>query len=922
VASKTLYFDIIGRDKSGSATLTKVGTGLLAFGAAAGVATGAAIKAFADFDQKMTSVQALSHATGAEMEGLTSAALSMGQAIGLSAGQVADAETELVKAGVSVKDILGGGLRGALNLAAAGQIDVAESTQIATVALTQFGLAGKDVPHVADLLAAGADKALGGVDQLGQALQQGGLVASRFGLTIDDTVGTLSAFANAGLLGSDAGTSMKTMFLALASPSGKAADTMKQLGINAYDAQGKFVGVTNLAGQLHDKLGPLADAQRNAALATIFGTDAIRSASVLMEQGADGIQGWIDSVNDTGFAAEQARKKTDNLNGDLDKLRAALENDLIKTGAVANDSLRGIVQTGTNLITMFGNAPAPVQETALTLGAVAAGAAVLGGGMLILVPKIEATRQALRRLNSQGVSTGKILGKGSAIFLGVAALASGIGGLGAESELSADKLAKVDAVTKSMSKAELNRMFKDAGVAIVDATASSDKFKESLNAIATGNFWENEAGFTKFVDGITFGLTHLSDVYKTNEAQLRRFGQNLGDQAKTNFPAAVDGFKKMVEAAGGGKEAIRQLLTTMPDYKAALIELSGQQGKTLSDQELMNLAVGKGAVAFALMDQPVDDNKNKLADLGGTAQTTKGDIDDLADTIRSFGKAQFDLNAAERDFQAALQAVTDSVNQNGTSLDISTEAGRSNQEALDNIAKSALDVASATLQRTGSEQQAQAAIQAGRDELIKQLAQFGITGAAADQYADQLGLIPGNIPTAVSVTGVDTAIAEAERLRARLQSIKNTQWAIDVAVALHGADNLATTGGLRVARAGGGDLDMAPGPKGVDSMFFKGAKGEHVLTADDVDAMGGQQAVYAFRRRLHAVSNRAASIGLAPEIQAAPVLSISTSASQSATPVIVQITNKTDVRLNDLIDARIHTAQGWQTIELNSGEGR
>ena len=116
VASKSLYFDIIGRDKSGSAALDKVGTRMVALGAVALAATTVAVKAFADFDQKMSQVQALSHATSAEMDGLSHAALTMGQSIGFSAGQVADAETELVKAGVSVQDILGGGLSGALSL--------------------------------------------------------------------------------------------------------------------------------------------------------------------------------------------------------------------------------------------------------------------------------------------------------------------------------------------------------------------------------------------------------------------------------------------------------------------------------------------------------------------------------------------------------------------------------------------------------------------------------------------------------------------------------------------------------------------------------------------------------------------------------------------------------------------------------------
>ncbi len=916
VASKSLYFDIIGRDKSGSAALDKVGTRMVALGAVALAATTVAVKAFADFDQKMSQVQALSHATSAEMDGLSHAALTMGQSIGFSAGQVADAETELVKAGVSVQDILGGGLSGALSLAAAGQIDVAESTQIATTALTQFKLQGKDVPHVADLLAAGADKALGGVDQLGQALQQGGLVAAQFGLTIDDTVGTLSAFANAGLLGSDAGTSMKTMFLALASPSTKAADTMRQLGINAYDAQGKFIGVTALAGQLHDKLLPLADAQRNAALATIFGTDAIRSASILMQQGADGIQDWITSVNDSGFAAEQARAKTNNLNGDLSKLKAVFETDLIQAGSGANDVLRDTTKTITGLAQGFANAPEPVQQTILAIAGVTAGAALLGGGLLILVPKIESTMSALKRLNTQGITTGKILGKGGAGVAAITAITGALAGMTSEATLSAGEMSKLDASFDTHNLKDLNKEFSDA-------YGNTTTFKGALDQLFTGNFWTSYQGGPAQLNGaikaLTFGMVDLGAYADTNRAKMSALGDRFSELAKTDLDSATRQFRELVTQMGGGKETIRQLLQAFPSYEATLRELAAQQGKNLSQQELYDLAMGKGMLAQVLSESATKDNTAALKDLAGTAQTTKGDIDDLSDTIKGFGRSQFDLNSAQRDFEAALDQLTASVKDNGTSLDISTEKGRANQEALDSIAKSALDVASATLQRTGSEEQARDAVQRGRDALIAQLAQFGITGDAANAYADNLGLIPGNIATAVQLTGTDTAVAQAARVQAEIAKIQRN---VDIAIQLHGVENLATTGGLKVARAGGGDLDMAPGPKGVDSMYFKGAKGEHVLTADDVDAMGGQAAVYDFRRRLHGAASRAAGIGVVPNVSAAPALAAAPVAMMAA-PVNVRVTQLVGgVSLRDLVRMEIETADGWKALELNSGEGR
>jgi TP901 family phage tail tape measure protein len=150
---------------------------------------------------------------------LRQAALAAGKDTQYSATQAAQGVTQLSKAGVSTANILGGGLKGALSLAAAGQMDVGAAAETAASAMTQFKLRGDQLPHVADLLAAGAGKAQGSVQDLSMALNQSGLIASQTGLSIEDTTGTLAAFASAGLLGSDAGTSFKTMLQALQNPS-------------------------------------------------------------------------------------------------------------------------------------------------------------------------------------------------------------------------------------------------------------------------------------------------------------------------------------------------------------------------------------------------------------------------------------------------------------------------------------------------------------------------------------------------------------------------------------------------------------------------------------------------------------------------------------------------------------------------------
>ena len=287
-ATRDFGDDLTGLDRKGEKMrrgLDTLGGTAGRFGLALGAAFAASATAAANFDQAMSFVEAATHETAGAMDDLRQAALDAGQQTAFSATEAAGAIEELAKAGVATTDILDGGLSGALDLAAAGGLEVADAAEIAATAMTQFRLEGTKVPHIADLLAAAAGKAQGSVEDISYALKQSGLVASQMGLSIEETTGTLAAFASAGLLGSDAGTSFRTMLLSLANPTKKSSELMKSLGIEAYDTNGQFVGMADLAGQLQKAFEGKTQAERDSALATIFGSDAIRAAAVLYAQG-------------------------------------------------------------------------------------------------------------------------------------------------------------------------------------------------------------------------------------------------------------------------------------------------------------------------------------------------------------------------------------------------------------------------------------------------------------------------------------------------------------------------------------------------------------------------------------------------------------------------------------------------------------
>lgn len=333
--------------------------------AGAVVLAGKAVFAAADFESAMSSVEAATHGSAAEMESLRQAALDAGADTVFSATEAAAGIENLAKAGVSTADIMGGALAGSLDLAAAGQLSVADAAEYTATALTQFQLAGDQATHVADLLAAGAGKAQGEVSDMALALSYAGVPASNLGVSIEETAGSIALLAKNGIIGEKAGTALRGMLGSIGSPSKQAAKEMERLGINVFDAQGKFVGFEGVAGELQSRLAGLTQQEREQALGRIFGNEQAAAAGVFFREGAAGVAEMTKAVDDNGYAAETAAIKLDNLKGDVEQLGGALETALIGSGDSSQTSLR----TTTQLLTELVNVMSQVNEQSAIQGA-------------------------------------------------------------------------------------------------------------------------------------------------------------------------------------------------------------------------------------------------------------------------------------------------------------------------------------------------------------------------------------------------------------------------------------------------------------------------------------------------------------------------------------------------------------------------
>lgn len=821
------------------AAMTTLGIGMTAFGAVAAAAVGIAVSKYMEFDKQMSAVQAATHESADNMALLRDAAIEAGASTAFSATEAAAAITELSKAGVTTKDILGGGLAGALSLAAAGELEVAQAAEIAATAMTQFNLKGSDVPHVADLLAAGAGKAQGSVDDLSQALNQGGLVASQAGFSIEETTGTLSAFAAAGLLGSDAGTSLKTAILQLQNPSAKAKEVMEQYGLSVYDGQGKMLGFSEIAGQLQSKLGGLTDEQRNAALATIFGNDAVRAANVLYANGQDGINGWTKKVNDAGYAAETAAILQDNLAGDLEKLGGSFDTLLIKTGAAADGPLRYLVQGVTDMVDAFSDLPPVVQSGALAMGTLVAGAALLAGGVLVAIPKLYELKVALDVLAASsmpGVATGAaamstaVSKSGTAIaatarFLtgpwGIALAAATVGvkllsdyldSLRASSEEVTNSLATArDAaeIFATVSQGRNVTAWADVNAQLNDLPALLSEASEQA-----GNVWSRFGGREYFG-----AITALKDI-----------GTELATLSESNLPAAQKAFNTLAAETDGSKEQLGQLLDAMPAYKDALTQQATAAGQAADDNNLLELAQGSAA------DQATTAAEAYIGQVDAVDQVADA-IKDLLDQFNELNGVNQDAISANADYQESLAGIATDVQKQkdafiqlqkdgyeaahgsldgfvgsldgfSLSLDENTAAGASNADSLSSVAQSAQDAALAQFNVDVTTMGAKAAADKYAGTLADQRSKFEASARAAGYNGDQVKLLADRVfalPSSKEVS-ILAQTAAAQRELDRWITLNNGR-VVNIRT-VNNVSTLRTPGGLEgTTQANGSVLD-------------------------------------------------------------------------------------------------------------------
>lgn len=716
----------------------ELGRGLMIAGAAFSTMVGISVAAQARFDQAMSQTSAALMATTQQQKDLREAALQAGADSAYSATEAANAQEELGKAGLETAEIVGGALNGALALAAAGQVELARSAEIMATTLKQYNLEANQAGHVSDLLAAGAGKAQGSVEDLSLALGYAGPVAAGLGISLEETTGVLGLFASNGILADRAGTGLRGMLMSLTSPSAIAARTMEEYGVAVFNADGSMKSLAEVAQELQGAFGHLTEQERSNALGRIFGNEQITTARILYEGGADAVEKWTKQVDDAGYAERQAAMRTDNLLGDLERLGGAFETVLIKGGTGANDTLRGLVQTVEGAVDWFGELPDPVEQTALGLGVALGAAALFAGGALTLRTRLAEMRDALNMTNA-GLRRTAVLG--GAVGLALTGIAYVVGNL-ALAHQQAQQKAKDYATT-----------LEEGTQAITDSTRAM--VVENLKA--EGAFeWAEKLGLD--IGTATKAALGNKDAQAELNAELERYAKNTSVILDEHGPA-VQGDQDRAVAA----QKLRDAINGENDAIARGVKEAEQmeEATAAATEETEGAAAASETAAGAYLAE------------AGALEDLNRELDDLISKLLEANGQNRDAVTANSDYQQSLddlwqhvQNVKDGVEGYGAGLDTTTQAGRDNMAMLTQLAEDAERAAEAQLALDGDTEKFIGTLSSSRDELARAAQEMGLSEEAAKALADQILAIPDQkeidilAETTFAQQQIDTYISE------------------------------------------------------------------------------------------------------------------------------------------------------------------
>lgn len=593
-----------------------------------------AIKEFAGFESSMAKVKAITQATSDEMAILTAKARDLGKNTQFSATEVADAMTYMGMAGWNTTQILDG-LEGVLDLAVASETDLAKVSDIVTDSLTGFGMEAKDTQAFVDLLASVSRNANTDVSMLGESFKYVAPVMGGLGVSAEDTAYALGLMANAGIKGSQAGTSLRQAMLSLVDPTKEAQKLMDKYGIAIVEAEDGSVDLRATLDKLKDGLSGLSQVQQEQVLSTLVGTEASSGLMAVLNAAETDVNKLTDATSEyNGVAKEMAKTMGDTTKGNVNKLKSAFSELLLTVGEELVPIFTKFIDKLTELVSWFGSLDEDTQDFIIKLGLIAAAAGPvlstvgsISSGVSGLVGAFASAGGAASTLGGTLGTVGTAIGGGSGLLSSLGTLASTLTGpVG---------LALAGAAAGFVA---LRTYAKETAVLSFDETVNNIKGISDATAEMVIEVSEKWDGLKELQVGFAQSTQETSqETFDSLYAQSEQYYQNAIDLTATKYD-------EQIQQAMGFSE-----------------------GLTFEEQERANQAIG-------ILEQQKQDELAKYEELKnealGILQGLKdGTITNKQEAVSRLTEISNQFNQQEIESEISGQAELDALRENGYKLE-------------------------------------------------------------------------------------------------------------------------------------------------------------------------------------------------------------------------------------------------------------
>lgn len=555
----------LGSTLTGAVTTPLVGIGV------------AAMTTFGNFEQQMNRVKAISGATGGQFDQLKQRAVELGASSVFSASEVAQAMENMASAGMNVNDIYSASA-GVMDLAAVSGRDMGLAAEAVASAMNQFGIAGENATHVADVYAkAAADTNAETVD-MAEAMKYAGPVMSSLNSSFEETAAAIGIMSNAGIKGSQAGTTLRTAMQRLAAPTDVAAKLMQSLGISAYNSEGQMKPISELLPHLQERLSGLSEEQRNNALNTLFGKESLSGMLALLDSAGPEFDGVVSGLqNSNGAAKEMADTMNSGLSGSIENLKGKLETAAITVSERFAPYIEKLADKIGELTEWFTNLSEEQQDQIIKWGLVAAAA----GPALVVFGKVAGTLgTTFKALGTVSSGIGKLVGKVAPLITNFAGMeTAAVGATGATSGLGTS----ISLLSNPLGVAVGGAALLTGGLVVLAeakerARESAEKYGTTLSNDTKGKLDEFSSAVTTAQTAMTnfeTGATQSADNVKQAVADMMSAITQGAEDSKARIDVLAQKYgltDEQVAAAKAKQDLIVSNSQTMTDQITAIYE--------------------------------------------------------------------------------------------------------------------------------------------------------------------------------------------------------------------------------------------------------------------------------------------------------------------------------------------------------------